>query len=209
MGFFEIHDFWHSWKIPLSQTNNDPLTSRWVLGFFLNTMGFWLNGLRRKSTLKNYPKRLYCLGNGITAQNRHFWFAGPLPRACQIISNVLLTSNFCICPPAFFRKNAIETNLNSIFEHRTWARAAMFEICARTVVSCLRSAHARRLLWEPPDMFIVFCFDVRGPFFRSHFRYICFLKNGAKWTPTWLQKLRKSYQKWHLKWSRKNMHEMC
>ena len=40
------------------------------------------------------------------------------------------------------------------FENRTWARAAMFEICARTVVSCLRSAHARRLLWEPPDMFI-------------------------------------------------------
>ena len=136
-------------------------------------------------------------------------FAGPLPRACQIISNVLLTSNFCICPPAFFRKNAIETNLNSIFEHRTWARAAMFEICARTVVSCLRSAHARRLLWEPLDMFIVCCFDVRGPFFRSHFRYILFLKNGAKWTPTWLQKLRKSYQKWHLKWSRKNMHKMC
>jgi len=108
-------------------------------------------------------------------------FAGPLPRACQIMSDVLLNE---------FKQH---------FENRTWAPAAMFEICARTVVSCLRSAHARRLLWEPPDMFIVFCFDARGPFFRSHFRYIFFLKNDDKWTPKWLQKLTQSYQKWHLK----------
>ena len=57
---------------------------------------------------------------------------------------------------------------------------------------------ARRLLWEPPDMFIGCCFDARGLFFRNHFRYI-FLKNDDKWTPKWLQKLTQSYQKWHLK----------
>ncbi len=54
VGFIKIHDFRHSWKVPSSP--NDPWTSRWVLGFFLNTRGFWLNGLRRKSILKNDPK---------------------------------------------------------------------------------------------------------------------------------------------------------
>ena len=49
------HEFWHSWKVPSSP--NDPWTSRWVLGFFLNTRGLWLNGLRRKSILGNDPPK--------------------------------------------------------------------------------------------------------------------------------------------------------
>ena len=36
---------------------------------------------------------------------------------------------------------------------------------ARTFVSCLRSAHARRPLWERPEMLIVFRFDARDPLF--------------------------------------------
>ena len=43
-----------TWKVPSSP--NGPWTSRWVLGFFLNTRGFWLNGLRRKSILENDTK---------------------------------------------------------------------------------------------------------------------------------------------------------
>ena len=39
-----------------------------------------------------------------------------------------------------FDKSAMETNSNSIFVHKTRARAAFFGSCART---CLRSAHAR------------------------------------------------------------------
>ena len=35
---------------------------------------------------------------------------------------------------------------------------------ARTIVSCLRSAHARRPLWEPPDMLIFRGFNVKAPF---------------------------------------------
>ena len=71
----------------------------------------------------------------------------------------------------------------------------MFEICARTVVSCLRSAHARRPPWEPPDMFIGCCFDVWGPFFRSHFRKRFFLKIDAKWSPKLPPKVKKTWSK--------------
>ena len=59
-GVFKIHGFWHSWKVPSSP--NDPWTSRWVLGFFLNTRGFWLNGLRRKSILRNDTNNIFSVG---------------------------------------------------------------------------------------------------------------------------------------------------
>ena len=76
--------------------------------------------------------------------NRDQQFAAPLTRACQIIDYVLLTLHF-------FRKSAMQTNSDSIFEHKTRTRATIFGICARTIVSCLRSAHARgavRGVWE-------------------------------------------------------------
>ena len=63
-----------------------------------------------------------------------------------------------------------------------WVRATIPGTSARTIVSCLRSEHARRPPWEPLDMFIGSCFDVWGPFFRSHFRKLFFLKNDAKWS---------------------------
>ena len=62
-------------------------------------------------------------------------FAGPLPRACQIMHFVLLTLQI-------LEKSAMQTSSNSIFEHKTRARAAFFGTCARTIVYCLRSAHA-------------------------------------------------------------------
>ena len=41
----------NSWKV--FSPPNDPWASGWVLGLFVNTRGFWLNGLRRKSILEN------------------------------------------------------------------------------------------------------------------------------------------------------------
>ena len=38
---------------------------------FLNTNGFWLNGLRRKSILEDDPKKTYFPGNWKTSNNRH------------------------------------------------------------------------------------------------------------------------------------------
>jgi len=58
VGYFKINDFRHSWKVPSS--TNDPWTSRWVLGFFVNTRSFWLNGLRRKSILENDTPKHIC-----------------------------------------------------------------------------------------------------------------------------------------------------
>ena len=46
--------------------------SRLVLGFFLNTRGFWLNGLRRKSILENDPQQQIFPGKLGNRQNRHF-----------------------------------------------------------------------------------------------------------------------------------------
>ena len=44
----------NSWKV--FSPPNDPWASGWVLGLFVNTRGFWLNGLRRKFILKNDAK---------------------------------------------------------------------------------------------------------------------------------------------------------
>ena len=63
MGEVDFHVFCKYWK--LISSPNDPWTSRWVLGFFLNTRGFWMNGLRRKSILKNdHPKQIFYLNLG-------------------------------------------------------------------------------------------------------------------------------------------------
>ena len=49
----------------------------------------------------------------------------------------------CAFDIANFRKNAIGSKSNSILEHKTRTRATILGICARIIVSCLRSAHAR------------------------------------------------------------------
>ena len=57
----------------------------------------------------------------------------------------------CALDIAFLEKNAMQTNSDSIFEHKTQARTAFFGTCARAIVSCLRSTHARgavRGAWE-------------------------------------------------------------
>ena len=70
-------------------------------------------------------------------------FAGPLPSASQITNHVLL--------PSTIFGSAMEANLDSNFEKKTQTRAALFGICARTLVSCLRNVNAREAVkgaWE-------------------------------------------------------------
>ena len=77
------------------------------------------------------------------------------PRGCHIISDVLLTLILFIYFDYLFRKFAMEANSNSIPMHSFGKANTGHEveqpfclICARAVVSCLGSAHARRPLWE-------------------------------------------------------------
>ena len=119
-------------------------------------------------------------------------FAKPWPRACQITSSVLLTFTFF---RTFFwnicNGNRLKQHYRFFGEKKQWKqiRTAFW---ARTVVSCLRRAHARWPLWEPPDMLIGTCFHVGRCFFWSHFRNSLFMKNDAKWNTKCLQKLRES-----------------
>ena len=101
----------------------------------------------------------------------------------------------------------MEANSNIIFVQsagKTQWKHIRSAFWSRAVVSCLRKAHARRPLWEPPDMPTRLCFDVGRTFFWSHFQEPFFLKSDATWTPKitstiWGHLLKKR----NLKWSRK------
>ena len=61
-------------------------------------------------------------------------YAGPLPRACQIMSKAFKQ----VCPNC-----AMETYPNSFLALKTQSRAAIRRSSARTVVSCLRGVRTR------------------------------------------------------------------
>ena len=102
----------------------------------------------------------------------------------------------------FFRKFQKRINLETQFlkkknEFEQQIRQFVLKLLflVETIVSFWKSAHARRPPWEPLDMFIGSCFDVWGPFFRSHFRKRFFLKNDAKWSPKLPPKVKKTLSK--------------
>ena len=90
-----------------------------------------------------------------------------------------------------FQILATISNPTSIFSARISISAS---IVARTIVSCLRNAHARRLLQEPPDMGIVSLLNQEGHLFLNTFlepSFSCKIEsmeqhdspNGAKTSP--------------------------
>ena len=54
---------------------------------------------------------------------------------------------------------------------------------ARTIVSCLRNAHAREPVREPRVMVIATCLNQGAPFFEAISTPPFFLKNVAGWNP--------------------------
>ena len=98
---------------------------------------------------------------------------------------------------------------NRFLDHLQWNQFKQHcqAFCARAVVSCLRSAHARRPLWEPPDMSIGCRFDVRPPFFKL-FRNLVFWRIMPHGPPHGITNLRKSNRKRNLKRSQQNMLNM-
>ena len=90
-------------------------------------------------------------------------FAGPLPRACQIIRGEalwILTStfhfyHFCFIFWNFCNRNQLKQPFSINFSKpEPWTRIRT-TFWARTIVSCLRSAHARGAVREPRATVIV------------------------------------------------------
>ena len=94
-------------------------------------------------------------------------FARPWPRACQIMDYVLLTFTFSISSSKFSKNLKWKQNKTD-FRDKKQARATIPWICARTVVSCWKSAHARGAVREPRESIIV-CRDLLG---RALFSYL-------------------------------------
>ena len=95
-------------------------------------------------------------------------FARPWPRPCHIMNIVLLTLIHCMFFDHVFGTFAIETKSNNVFKQMFGTNYNGHQIrttcCARTVVGCLRGAHAKNPLCEPPDMSIRLSFHVGVPF---------------------------------------------
>ena len=103
-------------------------------------------------------------------------FAGPLPRACQIIRGEalwILTStfhfyHFCFIFWIFCNRNQLKQPFSSNFSKpEPWTRNRA-TIRARAIVSSLSYAHARRRPWEPSHTGIVGGFSTLGsPIFEA------------------------------------------
>ena len=116
-------------------------------------------------------------------------FAGPWPRACQImslwtfVSTVVSTLSISIfvlvfssqrfsASHSFFCNNsAIQSVFCTKFEPSPFFSAKISNSAstvARTTVSCLNSAHARLLLREPPGIGIGWSLSLAGHLFLKH-----------------------------------------
>ena len=90
---------------------------------------------------------------------------------------------------------AIEVNSNNISKHKKQWKRIRTTILARTVVSCLRSAHARRRRWEPPYTTIFPNFDVRASLFFK-LRSEPFTEKSCQMDPPeWHPRSKKIWQK--------------
>ena len=72
----------------------------------------------------------------------------------------------------------------AIFEKKKRWKRIQTTFRALTDVSCLRSAHARRSPWEPPETSIVRCFHVGGSLFWKPFTGAFFSEKDPQMTQT-------------------------
>ena len=137
------------------------------------------------SRFSNFPKLKrshYKISKIWTFQSK----PGPLPRACQIIRNVLLTSALSIF---LFVLNYLRPCPSNFSEPEPWARTRT-TFPARAIVSCSKRAHARRRLWKPLDTMVIHKFLVGGvKRFSERFGFWKMLPHG---TPNCIKPLRKS-----------------
>ena len=117
----------------------------------------------------------------------------PLPRACQIIRNVLLTSALPVFR-FFFDCNHLKQEFGYEFEQQFELELNSNKNLSSSHCFCSRSAHARRRPWEPPDTLIVGKFQLGGPAFLERFSEWFFSQNWCQIEPQ-LQKGNKSYKK--------------
>ena len=86
----------------------------------------------------------------------------PMRVAESMLNETQTINSPCLCPRRLRSRTVFQICLliflqwkqtQTAFSNNPHALQAVFGTCDRAVVSCLRSAHARRPHWEPPDMF--------------------------------------------------------
>ena len=133
-----------------------------------------------------------------THELRHLFckFAGPWPRACQILgfwktkhqqstststSKIVSTLSASTCALVFNNQefstiHSVQVSNLVSFLHHIWVQALFSarisnnaSTAAPTIVSCLYSAHARLPLREPPGLWIEWCLSLEGHLFLKQF----------------------------------------